>query len=104
MSITCIKRNKDYKKRKLIFYDDKRKICNKIINVFKRYQVDTYKDIVFWCICFIWLIGNFVECIITGHVIINNMMLIFIMCIVNLVKLYNIRFNNWLNTPLFNKK
>ena len=27
MSITCVKRNKDYKKRKLVFYDDKRKVC-----------------------------------------------------------------------------
>ena len=63
---------------------------NKFINVFKRYRVDTYKDIVFWGICFVWLIGNFVEWIITGHAIINNF-----------VKLYNTRFNNWLNTPLF---
>ena len=77
---------------------------NKFINVFKRYRVDTYKDIVFWGICFVWLIGNFVEWIITGHAIINNMVWVLIMCIVNFVKLYNIRFNNWLNTPLFNKK
>ena len=27
MNITCLKRNKDYKKRKLVFYDDKRKVC-----------------------------------------------------------------------------
>jgi uncharacterized membrane protein len=77
---------------------------NKFINIFKRYRVDTYKDIVFWSICFVWLIGNFVECIISGQAIINNMVWVLIMCIVNFVKLYNKRFNNWLNTPLFNKK
>ena len=76
---------------------------NKFINVFKRYRVDTYKDIVFWCICLVWLIGNFVEWVLTGHAIINNMIWVLIMCIVNFVKLYNTRFNNWLNTPLFNK-
>ena len=27
MNITCVKQNKDYKKRKLVFYDDKRKVC-----------------------------------------------------------------------------
>lgn len=76
---------------------------NKIINIFKRYRVDTYKDIVFWCICFVWLIGNIVEGIITGYAIINNMVWVLIMCIVNFVKFYNTQFNNWLNTPLFNK-
>ena len=76
---------------------------NKFINIFKRYRVDTYKDIVFWSICLVWLIGNFVEWIITGHAIINNMAWVLIMCVVNFVKLYNTRFNNWLNTPLFNK-
>ena len=77
---------------------------NKFINVFKRYRVDTYKDIVFWSICVIWLTGNFIEWVITGHAIINNMVWVLIMCILNLVKLYNTRFNNWLNTPLFNKR
>lgn len=27
MNITCVKQNKDYKKRKLVFYDDKREVC-----------------------------------------------------------------------------
>ena len=27
MNITCVKRNTDYKKRKLVFYDDKREVC-----------------------------------------------------------------------------
>ena len=77
---------------------------NKFINIFKRYRVDTYKDIVFWSICYVWLIGNFVEWIITGHAVINNMVWVLIMYVVNFVKLYNTQFNNWLNTPLFNKK
>lgn len=77
---------------------------NKFINVFKRYRVDTYKDIVFWCICYIWLIGSFVEWVITGHAVINNMVWVLIMCVVNFVKLHNTQFNNWLNVPLFDKK
>ena len=77
---------------------------NEFINVFKRYRVDTYKDIVFWSICTVWLIGNFVEWIITGRAVINNMVWVLIMYVVNFVKLYNKQFNNWLNTPLFNKK
>ena len=74
---------------------------NKFINVFKQYRVDTYKDIVFWNICVVWLIGNFIEWIITGRAIIYNMVWVLIMCVVNFVKLYNTQFNNWLNTPLF---
>ena len=27
MNITCVKQNKDYMKRKLVFYDDKREVC-----------------------------------------------------------------------------
>ena len=74
---------------------------NNFLNIFRRYRVDTYKDIVFWCICIIWLIGNIVEWVFTEQAFVNNMCWIFIMCIINLIKLYNTRFNNWLNTPLF---
>lgn len=74
---------------------------NNFLNIFRRYRVDTYKDIVFWSICIIWFIGNIVEAIFTRQVFVNNMCWIFIMCIINLIKLYNTRFNNWLNTPLF---
>lgn len=59
-----------------------------------------YKDIVFWCIALLWLIGNIIEYILSNYCYINNLIWIFIMAVVNLVKINNNKFNDWLNTPI----
>lgn len=62
-----------------------------------------YKDIVFWCIALLWLIGNIIEYILSNYCYINNLIWIFIIAVVNLVKINNDKFNDWLNTPIKNR-
>lgn len=59
-----------------------------------------YKDIVFWCIALLWLIGNIIEYISFNYCYINNLIWISIIAFVNLVKINNGKFNDWLNTPI----
>ena len=77
---------------------------NKFINILKRYRIDIYKDLVFWPIVTLWLIGNIIEFYYTSSAIWVNQGFILIMCILIYFKETNEKFNNWLNTPLSNKK
>lgn len=70
---------------------------NKILKFF---TPKIYKDIVFGFICAIWLIGNIVEYINTEYCFFWNNFMIIVMCIIILFKIYNTKFNNWLNTKI----
>jgi hypothetical protein len=66
----------------------------------KNYRIDIYKDLVFWPIATLWLIGNIIEFYYTHAAIWVNQGFILIMCILIYIKETNKKFNNWLNTPL----
>lgn len=55
---------------------------------------------VFGFICAVWLIGNIIEYINTDCYFLWNNFMIILMCIVILFKIYNTKFNNWLNTKI----
>ena len=44
-----------------------------IPNWIKDYRIDIYKDLVFWPIATLWLIGNILEAYYTGEVFFVNM-------------------------------
>jgi hypothetical protein len=66
----------------------------------KNYRIDIYKDLVFWPIALLWLIGNNIEWYYTNDAIWVNQGFIFLMCILIFIKTISTKFNNWLNTPL----
>lgn len=66
----------------------------------RNYRIDIYKDLVFWPIATLWLIGNSIEWYYTGDAIWVNIGFILLMCILIFIKDTNKKFNNWLNTPL----
>ena len=66
----------------------------------KNYRIDIYKDLVFWPIVALWLIGNILEAYYTGEAVFVNMIGIIFMCLLIIVKMSCKKFNNWLNTPL----
>lgn len=66
----------------------------------KNYRIDIYKDLVFWPIATLWLIGNIIEFCYTNEAFWVNNGFIVIMCILILIKTYSTKFNNWLNTPI----
>lgn len=69
-------------------------------NWIKNYKIDIYKDIIFWIIVVVWLTGNIVETYCTGEAFFVNMFCIMFMSVLILIKTFNKKFNNWLNTPL----
>lgn len=69
-------------------------------NWIKTYKIDIYKDLVFWPIAILWLIGNIVETYYTGEAFFVNMFYIMFMSVLILIKTFSKKFNNWLNTPL----
>ena len=66
----------------------------------KNYRIDIYKDILFWTIVILWLIGNIVEFYYTSAAIWVSQGFILIMWILIFIKEINKKFNNWLNTPI----
>lgn len=68
--------------------------------LFDFFRPKIYKDIVFICICVVWIIGNIVEYHIMDECFFWNNFMVIIMCVVILIKLYNTKFNNWLNTQI----
>lgn len=73
---------------------------NLIPNWIKDYRIDIYKDLVFWPITTLWLIGNIIEWYCTGAAIWVSQGFILLMCILIFIKTVSKKFNNWLNTPL----
>ena len=71
-----------------------------IPNWIKNYRIDIYKDLIFWPIVTLWLIGNIIEAYYTGEAIWVNQGFILLMCILIFIKTISNKFNNWLNTPL----
>lgn len=69
----------------------------------KNYRIDIYKDILFWTIVILWLIGNIVEFYYTSAAIWVSQGFILIMWILIFIKETNKKFNNWLNTPIYKK-
>lgn len=69
-------------------------------NWIKTYKIDIYKDLVFWPIAILWLIGNIIEWYYTSDAIWVNIGFILLMCILIFIKETNKKFNDWLNTPL----
>lgn len=69
-------------------------------NWIKTYKIDIYKDLVFWPITILWLIGNIIEWYYTSDAIWVNIGFILLMCILIFIKETNKKFNDWLNTPL----
>ena len=72
-------------------------------NWIKNYRIDIYKDLVFWAIVKLWLIGNIIEFYYTSAAIWVNQGFILIMWILIFIKEINKKFNNWLNTPIYKK-
>ena len=66
-------------------------------------MIKIYKDIVFWSIAIIWLMGNLIEYKLTNYCYIVSFVMIAVMAVLNSVKIYNDRFNEWLNTPIKKK-
>lgn len=66
----------------------------------RNYRIDIYKDLVFWPIATLWLIGNSIEWYYTSDAIWVNIGFILLMCILIFIKDTNKKFNDWLNTPL----
>lgn len=66
----------------------------------RNYRIDIYKDIVFWSIVVLWLIGNILEAYYTGEAFFVNMFGIMIMSLLVLIKNSSKKFNDWLNRPL----
>ena len=58
------------------------------------------KDLIFWAIAILWLIGNIIEYYITKQAIIVNYGFITLMAFVILLKNHNHNFDSWLNKPL----
>ena len=69
-------------------------------NWIKTYKIDIYKDLVFWPIATLWLIGNIVETYYAGEAFFVNMFYIMFMSVLILIKTFSKKSNNWLNTPL----
>ena len=69
-------------------------------NWIKDYRIDIYKDLVFWPIVALWLIGNILEAYYTGEAFFVNMFGIIFMSFLVLIKNLCESFNDWLNTPL----
>ena len=73
---------------------------NILPNWIKNYRIDIYKDLVFWPIVALWLIGNILEAYYMGEVVFVNIFGIIFMCLLIIIKMSCKKFNNWLNTPL----
>lgn len=74
-----------------------------MIQKIKQY-VNSYRDIVIIIVMILWLIGNIIEEITTGHCILNNLIWIIIMSIMIIVDRTNDKFRKWLNTSLYKTK
>lgn len=66
-------------------------------------MIKIYKDIVFWSIAIIWLIGNLIEFKLTNYCFIVSFVMIAVMTVLISIKINNDAFNKWLNTPIKNK-
>ena len=53
----------------------------------KNYRIDIYKDLVFWPIVVLWLIGNILEAYYTGEAVFVNMIGIIFMCLLIVIKM-----------------
>lgn len=66
----------------------------------RNYRIDIYKDIVFWSIVVLWLVGNILEAYYTGEAFFVNNFGITFMSLLVLIKNLSRKFNDWLNRPI----
>lgn len=64
------------------------------------------KDVVFWSYAILWLVSNIVSFFITKDnfaVVVTNYSFMVTMLIIVYIKTVNVKFNNWLNKPLYDE-
>lgn len=64
------------------------------------------KDVVFWSYAILWLVSNIVSFFITKDnfaVVVTNYSFMVTMLIIVYIKTVSIKFNNWLNKPLYDE-
>lgn len=64
------------------------------------------KDVVFWSYAILWLVSNIVSFFITKDnfaVVATNCSFIVTMTIIVYIKIVSVKFNNWLNKPLYDE-
>lgn len=64
------------------------------------------KDVVFWSYAILWLVSNIVSFFITKDnfaVVVTNYSFMVTMLIIVYIKTVSVKFNNWLNKPLYDE-
>ena len=64
------------------------------------------KDVVFWSYAIMWLVSNIVSFFITKDnfaVVVTNYSFMVTMLIIVYIKTVSVKFNNWLNKPLYDE-
>ena len=66
----------------------------------------TYRDLIFWSYCILWIINNCIVLFLTddiGNVNLTSLVMIGVFGIITFIKCRSSKFNNWLSKPLKKK-